>query len=481
MAPADKDQEYQRHMNIAHTAYNLDRDLPASIFRAYDIRGVVGDTLTPAIVYHIGRAIGTVAREAGEDSIVIGADGRLSSPAMSKALGDGLQASGVDVFDIGMVPTPVLYYATHILDSTSGVMVTGSHNPADYNGFKIVIAGHTLSGDAIQDLLQRIKAQDYSTGTGSRSKFSVSNSYLDRIGDDVALARPLKVVVDCGNGVAGELAPQLLRSLGCQVSELFCEIDGNFPNHHPDPGKPANLQDLIQEVAATKADVGLAFDGDGDRVGVVTNSGRIIYPDRLLMLFALDVISRNPGAQILYDVKCSRLLQGTLERAGGKPSMWKTGHSLIKAKMKETGALLAGEMSGHIFFKERWYGFDDGLYAAVRLLEIMAKDERTLEEIFLAFPEDISTPEINIEVTETAKFEIVSALQKLAFPGGNCSTIDGVRVDYPDGWGLVRASNTTPMLVLRFEAETETGLARIRTDFQARLHQIDPTLTIPEQ
>ncbi|MEH6812626.1 MAG: phosphomannomutase/phosphoglucomutase [Motiliproteus sp.] len=465
-------------MDALNTA--LPANLPESIFRAYDIRGIVGDTLTPSVVYHIGRAIGAAAAAENEKNVVVGADGRISSPDMSAALIKGLRDSGRNVLDIGMVPTPVLYYGTHILESKTGVMITGSHNPADYNGFKIVINGKTLYGDDILALLERIKAQDYSAGGGNVKKVSVSNDYLERITGDINLQRPLKVVVDCGNGVTGNLGPQLLNALGCDVTEMYCKIDGTFPNHHPDPGKPENLVDLIAEVKAQKADLGLAFDGDGDRVGVVTSSGKMVYPDRLLMLFALDVIKRNPGAEIIYDVKCSRILHQQLEQAGGKPCMWKTGHSLIKARMKETGALLAGEMSGHIFFKERWFGFDDGLYAAARLLEILAAGDRTADQIFDAFPEDVSTPEINIEVTEESKFGIVSKLQQTKFPGGNASTIDGIRVDYPDGWGLVRASNTTPMLVLRFEAETEEGLQRIRSQFQSNLHAVDSALDIPK-
>ncbi|WP_421868565.1 phosphomannomutase/phosphoglucomutase [Motiliproteus sp.] len=461
--------------------YPLPNNLPESIFRAYDIRGVVGDTLTPAVVYHIGRAIGSEAAAQDEQRVVVGADGRLSSPEMSAALIAGLRASGRDVLDIGMVPTPVTYYGTNILESRSGVMVTGSHNPSDYNGFKIVIQGKTLSGDDIQALLTRIKTQDYVDGQGAINKISVSNDYIERIVSDVKLSRPLKVVVDCGNGVAGELAPRLLKALGCELTELYCDIDGNFPNHHPDPGKPANLKDLIAEVEAQGADVGLAFDGDGDRVGVVTNKGHIVYPDRLMMLFGLDVISRNPGAEIIYDVKCSRLLHKVLEEGGGKPQMWKTGHSLIKARMKETGAHLAGEMSGHIFFQERWYGFDDGLYGAARLLEILSNESRTCDEIFQAFPEDHSTPEINIEVTDENKFAIIEQLQQADYPGGEPHTIDGIRVNYPDGWGLVRASNTTPVLVLRFEAETAEALARIRNQFQQNLHAVDAGLTIPNE
>ncbi|WP_305857524.1 phosphomannomutase/phosphoglucomutase [Balneatrix alpica] len=450
-----------------------------SIFRAYDIRGVVDASLTPDVVFQIGRAIGAEAAKRGQQSVIVARDGRLSGPAFVEALSDGLRASGRDVVDVGMVPTPVLYFATYSLGIPSGVMVTGSHNPADYNGFKIVLAGQTLSGDDIQDLYRRIAEQDFPAGAGSLRQDCVKQAYLDRIAKDIQPAKRLKVVVDCGNGVTGELAPQLLERLGCEIIPLFTEIDGTFPNHHPDPGKPKNLQDCIAAVAEHQADIGLAFDGDGDRVGVVTNQGHIIYPDRLLMLFAQDVAQRNPGAQIIYDVKCSRLLAPVIQAAGGEPLMWKTGHSLIKAKMKESGALLAGEMSGHIFFKERWFGFDDGLYSACRLLELLASHSLDAEALFHTFPEDVSTPEINIEVTDTSKFEIVSALQQLDYPGGNASMIDGVRVDFPDGWGLIRASNTTPVLVLRFEAENQEALERIRGLFQQRLHQVDPSLDIP--
>lgn len=453
--------------------------VPASIFRAYDIRGLVGDTLTLETTYLLGRALATEALEQGERNLVVGADGRLSSPDLVAEMTRGLRDSGINVIDIGQVPTPVLYYAARVLDTRSGVMITGSHNPADYNGFKIVIQGRTLANESIHALYQRIVDGRFSSGRGGREAVSVSADYLERIRGDIRLERPLKVVVDCGNGVAGELAPRLLESLGCEVVPLYCDIDGTFPNHHPDPGKLANLQDLIARVGQDQADLGVAFDGDGDRLGVVTPSGHVVYPDRLLMLFGLDVIKRNPGAEILYDVKCSRLLHQVLEEAGGRPAMWKTGHSLIKARMQETGALLAGEMSGHIFFQERWYGFDDGLYSAARLVEILARESRDADAVFAAFPEDESTPEINIAVTEESKFEIIRQLQEADFPGGQLSTIDGVRVDYEDGWGLVRASNTTPMLVLRFEARTREALARIRDGFQRQLHAIDAGLHIP--
>ncbi len=455
-------------------------DAPAEIFRAYDIRGVVGDNITPSLVTHLGRAIGSEARAQGQSSIVVGYDGRLSSPELANALVAGLVQTGLQVIQIGQVPTPVLYFATHQLGTGSGVMVTGSHNPAEYNGFKIMLNGDTLAGEAIQKLYKRIVVQDYTSGQGSSMEQDVSRDYTDAILNDIAVAAPLRVVVDAGNGVAGELAPMIIEELGCEVIPLYCDIDGNFPNHHPDPGKPENLQALKDAVIQEGADIGIAFDGDGDRLGVVTNEGKIIWPDRLLMLFAKDVVSRNPGADIIFDVKCTRRLNALISEYGGRPIMWKTGHSLIKAKMKETGALLAGEMSGHVFFKERWFGFDDAIYSASRLLEILGLDERPAEEIFAALPEDVSTPEINIPVDEAAKFSLVEALGNNGqFGDGNISNIDGVRVDYADGWGLCRASNTTPMLVLRFEASDDAALLRIQEIFKQQLLKVDDNLTIP--
>ncbi|MCQ4273561.1 phosphomannomutase/phosphoglucomutase [Pseudomonas kuykendallii] len=454
--------------------------LPASIFRAYDIRGVVGDSLTPETAYWIGRAIGSETLAKGEPNISVGRDGRLSGPELVQQLIQGLLDSGCNVSDIGMVPTPVLYYAANVLAGKSGVMLTGSHNPPDYNGFKIVIAGDTLANEQIQALRLRIENNDLASGSGSVERVDVLERYYNEIRDDIAVAKKLKVVVDCGNGVAGVIAPQLIEGLGCEVIPLFCDVDGNFPNHHPDPGKPENLEDLIAKVKEVGADIGLAFDGDGDRVGVVTNTGTIIYPDRLLMLFAKDVVSRNPGADIIFDVKCTRRLTALISGYGGRPVMWKTGHSLIKKKMKETGALLAGEMSGHVFFKERWFGFDDGIYSAVRLLEIISQDKRDAEHVFSAFPNDVSTPEINIQVTEESKFAIIDALQRDAQWGeANLTTLDGVRVDYQKGWGLVRASNTTPVLVLRFEAETETELERIKAVFREQLARVAPEMKVP--
>ena len=464
----------------AMTTSNRAPALPADIFRAYDIRGVVGRTLTPEYAYWIGRAIGSQSLAQGEDKVIVGRDGRLSGPELLERLTQGLVDCGCQVTDVGMVPTPVVYFAANVLEGRSAVMLTGSHNPPDYNGFKIIIAGDTLANEQIQALKQRLDNNDLASGQGSVQQVDVLDQYLQTVRDDIAMAKPLRVVVDCGNGAAGIIAPQLIEALGCSVIPLFCEVDGNFPNHHPDPGKPENLVDLIARVKAEKADLGLAFDGDGDRVGVVTNEGNIVFPDKLLMLFAKDVVSRNPGADIIFDVKCTRRLIPLISGYGGRPVMWKTGHSLIKKKMKETGALLAGEMSGHIFFKERWYGFDDGIYSAARLLEILSLETRCAEQVFNAFPSDISTPEINIQVTEETKFSLIERLQREAQWGdAKLTDIDGVRVDYPKGWGLIRASNTTPVLVLRFEADTEDELERIKQVFRQQLSQVAPDLSLP--
>ena len=460
--------------------YQPPHPLATEIFRAYDIRGIVDEQLSDAMLYHIGLAVGTQVKRNGEDSIAVGADGRLSSPRLSQALMAGLADTGCRVLNLGAVPTPVLYFGVKTLGTVSGIMLTGSHNPSNYNGCKIVIGGHTLANDSIIALYDLIKLQDYELGIGAIEEHIIDQVYRDRIDSDVKLARPLKVVLDAGNGIAGDIAPKLFKQLGCNVIPLFCEVDGNFPNHHPDPGKPANLVDLQAAVAKHKADIGLAFDGDGDRVGVITETGQMIYPDKLLMLFAEDVISRNPLAEIIYDVKCTRLLEPFIQSKGGVPTMWKTGHSLIKSKMIETGALLAGEMSGHIFFKERWYGFDDGIYSAVRLCEILASTSESASAMFRRFPEDVSTPEINIQVTEEEKFDLVTQLQSAHFPTGKVSTIDGIRVDYVDGWGLVRASNTTPVLVLRFEGQNQAVLQRIKEEFQHHLYAVDTKLTVPD-
>ncbi|SDN84418.1 phosphomannomutase / phosphoglucomutase [Halomonas shengliensis] len=455
--------------------------VPASIFRAYDIRGIVDDTLSEASVEAIGRAIGSEAAARGEATVVVARDGRLSGPRLKDALVRGLTAAGRDVIDIGMVPTPVLYFATHALDGTaSGVMVTGSHNPPDYNGFKIVLAGETLSGDAITALHTRIVEDDLTEGEGGVRQVDVRDAYLARILADVRLERPLKAVVDCGNGVAGELGPQLVEKLGVETLPLFAEIDGTFPNHHPDPGKPENLEDLICVVQESGADIGLAFDGDGDRLGVITPRGRLIYPDHLMMAFAEDMLTRNPGAKVIFDVKCTGNLARVIDEAGGEPEMWRTGHSLIKARMKETGALLAGEMSGHIFFKERWYGFDDGLYGAARLLEILSRQALDADAFFDRFPQDKGTPEINVGVSDDTKFDLVARLAREGDFGeeGVKTTLDGIRVDYPDGWGLCRASNTTPVLVLRFEGKSDAALSRIKARFADALAQVAPELDV---
>ena len=454
--------------------------LPDSIFRAYDIRGVVPATLNAETAYWVGRAVGAESLAQGEQNVAVGRDGRLSGPELVKHLIRGLADSGCNVSDVGLVPTPALYYAATVLEGKSGVMLTGSHNPPDYNGFKIVIAGDTLADEQIQALHTRLKKNDLTWGKGRIAAVDILPRYSAEITQGISLAKRLKVVVDCGNGVAGVIAPALIEALNCEVIPLFCEVDGHFPNHHPDPGKPENLRDLIAKVKETRADIGLAFDGDADRVGVVTDAGTVVFADRLLMLFAQDVLARNPGADILFDVKCSRRLIPLIKDHGGHPVMWKTGHSLMKKKMKETGALLAGEMSGHIFFKERWFGFDDGIYSAARLLEILSKRQATAEELFETFPNDISTPEINIDVTDESKFSIIEALHDAQWgEAAELTSIDGVRVDYPHGWGLVRASNTTPVLVLRFEAETEAELQRIKDVFHAQLKRVAPDLQLP--
>ena len=455
-------------------------EVEPSIFRAYDIRGVVGTTLSVEVAERIGQAIGSAMEEQGLFDIVVGRDGRLSGPELSGGLIEGLRKAGRNVIDIGLAPTPVAYFAAYHLRTGSSVAVTGSHNPPDYNGFKIVIGGQTLSGEAITDLYTRISENrlHQTALPGTLAERDVSADYIQRIADDVQLDRPLKVVVDAGNGVAGEIAPQLLEAIGAEVIPLFCDVDGTFPNHHPDPSEPHNLEDLIQTVKRFDADLGLAFDGDGDRLGVVTKEGEIIFPDRLLMLFAADVLERNPGALVIYDVKCTGKLQGWVLRHGGTPLMWQTGHSLIKGKMRETGAELTGEMSGHFFFQERWYGFDDGLYSAARLLEILAARAETPSEVLNALPNALSTPEIKVPVEAGNAHEIVARFVVSAqFEGARLTTIDGLRADWEDGWGLVRASNTTPILVLRFEADNKEALTRIMDDFRAHLGKVAPEVT----
>jgi len=455
--------------------------IPArEIFKAYDIRGIVDKTLTAAGVEIIGHAIGSEALARGLTTIAIGRDGRLSGPALSSALASGLQKSGVQVVDVGMVATPMLYFAAHQLAQSSGVMVTGSHNPPDYNGLKMVLGGDTLSGEAIVGLRTRIEKNHLNHGAGSYSSADIAEEYLTRIVGDIKLSRPMTLVVDCGNGIPGRFAPELLRRLGCTVVELLCQGAGHFPNHHPDPSQPENLRDLQAALAAGQGELGLAFDGDGDRLGVVTKDGHIIYPDRQLMLYAADVLTRNPGAEIIFDVKCTRNLFSWIKERGGKPTLWKTGHSLIKGKMKETGALLAGEMSGHTFFKERWYGFDDGLYTGARLLEIVSRTQ-DVAGLLNALPDAITTPELQIMLKEGENYALMAQLQERGkFEGAQeIITLDGVRVEYADGFGLARSSNTTPVIVLRFEADSAAALARIQSQFARELQKLKPDVVVP--
>ncbi|MEX2354072.1 MAG: phosphomannomutase/phosphoglucomutase, partial [Gammaproteobacteria bacterium] len=455
---------------------------PEVIFRKYDIRGIVGKSLTPEIVEKIGQAIGSAAAEKGEKTLIVGRDARLSGPELMSSLITGLQSAGRDVIDIGVVPTPVLYFATHHLQAKSGVMLTGSHNGPEYNGLKIVLDGNTLSEDGIVNLYQRIKTGDLVTGSGKLETAEIIPDYIRRISEDipVALGSAYKLVVDCGNGVAGAVAPQLFKALGHDVIELYCELDGNFPNHHPDPSQPENMQPLIDKVRAEQADLGFAFDGDGDRLGVVDSNGNIIWPDRQMMIFARDVLSRNQGAPIIFDVKCSSHLARIIEESGGKPLMWKTGHSLIKGKMKELNAPLAGEMSGHIFFKERWYGFDDALYAGARLLEILMNSKVKPADFFAQIPDSVSTPELKIDMPESEHQPFMQQLESgMSFENTTVIKVDGLRVEFSDGWGLIRPSNTTPALVARFEAENQEALDRIRKLFRELITSLNPDLKVP--
>ena len=456
----------------------VDGALDPEIFRAYDIRGVVDETLTEHAAYLVGRAFAAESLAAGQGHVAVGGDGRASTGPLREVLHRALNDGGVDVTDVGLVPTPLLYYATHVLGTATGIMITGSHNPPEYNGLKMMIDGITLAEERIQQLRQRIEVKAFTTGSGSLSSTALLDHYMDRVTGDVSLDRPLKVVVDCGNGVAGLVAPQLLSALGCEVIPLFTEVDGSFPNHHPDPAEAANLVDVIEAVRTTGADLGIAFDGDGDRLGVVTDEGDIVWPDRTMMLFSRDLVSRNPGARVVFDVKCSRHLPALVRGCGGEPIMWKTGHSHIKAKIRDSGALLGGEFSGHICFVERWFGFDDAIYSAARLVEILAADPRPANEVFADFPATVATPEIKVPTTEARKFAIVDELAACAdFDGGDVNCIDGVRVDYADGWGLLRPSNTSPNLSLRFEADDSTALDRIQGVFEAALTTIDANLS----
>jgi len=455
-------------------------NLPKEIFKAYDIRGIVGKTLTPAVVEAIGHAIGSEATARGQKSIAIGRDGRLSGPELIAALANGIRKSGIDVIDVGCVPTPMVYYAAYQLQTNCAVMLTGSHNPPDYNGLKMVLAGETLSGESIQQLRVRIEQNRLTHGNGSYTKRNISVEYAKRVVSDIKLARPMHVTVDCGNGVAGAYVANLYRELGCIVEEMYCEVDGHFPNHHPDPSQPENLADLIAALRSNGSELGLAFDGDGDRLGVVTRDGRIIYPDRQLMLFAADVLSRNPGAEIIFDIKSTRNLFGWIRQHGGKPTLWKTGHSLIKAKMRETGALLAGEMSGHVFFKERWYGFDDGLYSGARLLEILSRVQDP-SALLNSLPDAVCTPELHIHTAEGENHALLAQLQQTEkfTDAMEIITLDGLRVEYADGFGLARPSNTTPVIVLRFEADNAEALQRIQNDFRTMFRRAAPHLQLP--
>jgi len=458
----------------------MQKNLPREIFKAYDIRGIVDKALTAEIVESIGHALGSEAVDRGQHAIAIGRDGRLSGPELSAALARGIQKSGINVIDVGLVATPMVYFAAYQLKTNCAVMLTGSHNPPDYNGLKMVLAGETLSGESIQKLRLRIEQGNLTHGTGSYTRQSISAEYVARIVSDIKLARPMHITVDCGNGVAGAFVANLYRQLGCVVQEMYCDVDGHFPNHHPDPSQPENLQNLIASLRDDESELGLAFDGDGDRLGVVTKEGNIIYPDRQLMLFAADVLERNPGAEIIFDVKSTRNLFDWIRSHGGKPTLWKTGHSLVKAKMQETGALLAGEMSGHIFFKERWYGFDDGLYSGARMLEILSQVKNPSATLN-ALPDAFCTPELHINTAEGENHSLLELLQRTAeFPGATeIITIDGLRVEYDDGFGLARPSNTTPVIVLRFEADTGEALLRIQGDFRRIFQQAAPHLKLP--
>ncbi len=449
--------------------------VPASAFKAYDIRGIVGAGIDAEFAEHLGRAFGSEAVAAGERAVAVGRDGRVSGPELVAGLVRGLASTGLDVVDLGAVTTPMLYYVAATRGRhgcNSGVQVTGSHNPKDYNGFKMVLAGRAIYGADIQRLRERIEREDYVRGNGRSATLDIVPEYRARIVRDTRLARPMKVVVDSGNGIPGASAPAILRALGCDVIDLYSRVDGEFPNHHPDPSKLENLADLIKVVHATEAELGLAFDGDGDRLGVVTRDGHVIFPDRQLMLLARDVLARHPGATVIFDVKCSQRLAPAIRAAGGVPLMWKTGHSLIKAKMRELQAPLAGEMSGHIFFGERWYGFDDAMVTAARMLEILSRSTDP-SAVLDALPTSFSTPELNVRCAEGEPARVIEALQAQArFPGAEVNLIDGVRADWPDGFGLCRASNTTPVLVLRFEGHTEAALDRIEAEFMAALRAV---------
>ena len=462
-------------------SYTVPEKLPKHVFRTYDIRGEADeDGITEDVAYAIGLALGTDAQEQGITSMVVGRDARLTGPELKKALMVGLCETGTDVIDVGTVPTPLVYFATNRLSTNSGIMVTASHNPASHNGFKMVMNGMTVSTQGVQDVYQSILKKRFVKGNGTVSQYDIVPDYIEFVTKQIHLKKPLKVVVDCGNGIAGELVPGLYRKLGCDVVELFCEVDGRFPNHHPDPTVLKNLEDIIAAVKKEKADIGLAFDGDADRLGVITNEGEVIWPDRQMMLFSMDVLSRNPGADIVFDVKCTSHLPKVIKEHGGNPIMYRTGHSVLKAKMIEVGAALAGEMSGHIFFKEDWFGFDDGLYVGARLLRILSNEDRTCSEIFSALPNSVNTPELKLPMPEEKKSDFMQRLLRDAdFGDAERITIDGLRVEFEEGWGLVRPSNTSPYLILRFEASSEENLTKITELFRKELLALDSTLQLP--
>ncbi|MEW8255555.1 MAG: phosphomannomutase/phosphoglucomutase [Candidatus Thiodiazotropha taylori] len=455
-------------------------DISATIFRAYDIRGVVGETFSEDVVALLGQGFGSEVFERGHSAVVVGRDARNSSERLQSALIQGLQSSGRDVIDLGLVPTPLLHYAVHELDAECGAMITGSHNPSQYNGLKMIISGESPSSEAIQGLRRRIDADQLLVGEGSFDSRDIIEDYIERVVSDVRMGQSLKVVVDCGNGAASVVAPELYRQLGCEVVELYCDVDGDFPNHHPDPGDPSNMADLQKAVVDHQAALGIAFDGDGDRIGLVDSSGKIIWPDRLLMYLAIDVLTREPGGDIIYDVKCTRHLANVVLSNGGRPLMWKSGHSMLKQKMKETHALLAGEYSGHIIFSERWFGFDDGIYTGARLLEILSLDYRTSAEVFAELPESLSTPEYVVRLEEGHAETVMEAIDLLPdIPNARMVKIDGLRAEFEQGWGLVRASNTSPALLFRFEAESEAELDKVKGVFRELVNKVDPQLELP--
>ena len=462
------------------TEYKLTKDINVDMFRAYDIRGIADKDLTADAVYSIGLAIGSEAQDKGQSKVVIARDGRLSGPKLLAALSAGLRDSGCDVINLGAVTTPMLYYGASVLDTRSGVVLTGSHNPPDYNGIKIVIDGVTYSEDAIKDFYRRIQEDDVRTGKGQEQEFDIVDQYIDRVVSDIKLERSLKIVIDCGNGIGGNIAPTIFKKLGCEVIELFSEVDGNFPNHIADPSVAENLNDIIAAVKQHHADVGLAFDGDADRLGMVTDKGEIIWPDRILIFFVRDILPRHPGANITYDIKCSRNLATEITKSGGVPVIGRTGHALIKARIKQLKTPVAGELSGHFFFSERWYGFDDGIYSGARLLEMLSKDSRTSSEIFADIPDSLNTPELKLQIADDVKYDFMEKFVKASkFPDAEVNTIDGIRVDFADGFGLMRPSNTTPAITFRFEGDSQEALERIIALFKDQLLALDSTLKLP--